>query len=77
MTTVVNTPASTSDNSGNGFLVGIILLILFVAVLLYFGIPAVKNMGPLQINVPAPQVNVPAPQIIVPNNVNVETTPAK
>jgi hypothetical protein len=68
MTTVVNNPAPASDNGnggGIGFLIGSIILVGFVSVLLYFGIPALKNMGPLQVNVPAPQINVPAPQVNV------------
>lgn len=80
MTTVVNNPASTSDSGGTGFLIGAVILVIFVAVLLYFGIPAIQKMGPVQVNVPAPQVKVEAPQIAVPDKVNVETTapvPAK
>ncbi|MFH0864428.1 MAG: hypothetical protein V1858_05085 [Candidatus Gottesmanbacteria bacterium] len=63
MTTVVNNPAPqapTQDTGGFGFLIGIIVLIGFVAVLLYFAIPAIRNMGAVQVNVPAPQVNVPS-----------------
>jgi len=69
MTTVVNNPTPTQDSGGSGFLLGAIILVIFVAVLLYFGIPAIKNMGPVQ-------VNTPAPQVVVPSNVNVTTTPA-
>jgi hypothetical protein len=75
MTTVVNNPAPEPEkNSGGmGFLIGIILLIAFISALLYFGIPAIKRMGPIQI-----QANIPTPQINVPSNVNVTTpTPAK
>ena len=77
MTTIVNNPApvqtpapETQDRGGTGFLIGAVLLILFVAALLYFGIPAIKRMGPIQI-----QANVPTPQVVVPNNINVTTTP--
>jgi hypothetical protein len=59
MTTVVNNPAPAPDSGGSGFLIGIIILVGFVAVLLYFGIPAIKRMGPVQLNVPAPQVVIP------------------
>lgn len=77
MTTVVNNPGSTGNNDGGGFgfLIGTIILVAFVAVLLYFGIPAIRNMGPVQINMPAPQINIPAPQVNVPENVKIETTP--
>lgn len=74
MTTVVNNPAPASeggDKGGFGFLIGAVLLIVFVAALLYYGIPAIRNMGPIQI-----QTNVPAPQVVAPSNVNVTTTPA-
>ena len=59
MTTVVNNPAPVADTGGNGFLIGAVVLVGFMMVLLYFGIPAIKRMGSLQINVPAPQVVVP------------------
>ena len=56
MTTVVNNtaPAPEGGNGGGfGFLIGVIVFIGFVAVLLYFGIPAIKRMGPVQVNIPA------------------------
>jgi len=59
MTTIVNTPAPAESTGGSGFLIGAILLIGFVGVLLYFGIPAIKRMGPVELNIPAPQVVVP------------------
>ncbi len=78
MTTVVNSPAApAADTRGYGFLIGTVLLIGFVAILLYFGIPAIQRMGPVQLNVPAPQVNVPAPQVNMPDKVDVNVTPAK
>jgi hypothetical protein len=70
MTTVVNNPAPSSDSGGSGFLIGAIVLVVFIAILLYFGIPAIGRMGPAQVNVPAPQVNVP-------NKIDVTVTPAK
>jgi len=66
MTTVINnpptTPATSSDTGGNngmGFLIGTIILVAFFAILLYFGLPYLKNMSSPQINIPAPQINVP------------------
>jgi hypothetical protein len=71
MTTVVNNPAPVQESGGSGFLVGTILIIGFVAVLLYFGLPAIKNMGPVQ-------VNIPTPQVVMPDKINVNvTTPTK
>jgi hypothetical protein len=69
MTTVINNPTPSTDNGGSGFLIGAVLLIAFIAVLLYFGIPALKNLGPAQVNIPAPQVNVP-------NKIDVNVKPA-
>ena len=66
MSTIVNNPTPSSDSGGTGFLIGSVVLVGFVAVLLYFGIPALRNMDPVQVNIPAPQVNVPAPQVNVP-----------
>lgn len=59
MTTVVNNPAPNSDGGGAGFLVGIIVLIGFVVVLLYFGLPALRRMGNGYLNPTAPQINIP------------------
>jgi len=65
MTTVVNNPAPKTDEGGSSFLVGVILLIGFVMVLLYFGIPAIKNL------------NVPTPQVVIPNKIDVNVKQAK
>lgn len=71
MTTIVNNPAPASDNSGgSGFLIGIVLLIGFVAILLYFGLPALKRMGPVQ-------VNIPTPEVVMPDKINVNVNQAK
>lgn len=66
MSTIVNTPASGESNSGMGFVIGIILLIAFVFLMLYFGLPMIRDVSST-----APQ----APQIQVPEkiDVNVET----
>ena len=71
MTTIVNNPAPSQESSGgSGFLIGVVLLIVFAAVFLYFGIPAIKRMGPIQ-------VNVPAPQVVVPDSVDVNVNQTK
>jgi len=83
MTTVVNNPAPQAplqekeNKGGAGFLIGVIILVVFLGIVLYFAIPAIKNMGPIQLNIPA--INVSAPQVNIPNNVNVTTgtTPTK
>jgi hypothetical protein len=59
MTTIVNSATPSNESGGASFLIGVIALIFFVLMLLYFGIPAIKNMGPVQLNTPAPQVVVP------------------
>ena len=53
MATVVNNPSGTGDNSGMGFLLGIILLIVFVVILLFYGLPLLQN------STSSPQLNVP------------------
>lgn len=56
MATVVNNPAPSNDSSGNGmgFLLGIIILVLFVLGLLYFGLPYLRSGfgGGTQVNIP-------------------------
>lgn len=59
MTTIVNSPAPTNESNGSGFLFGIVAIIGLVIVFIYFGIPAIRSMGPIQLNVPTPQVVVP------------------
>lgn len=55
-TTVVN-PASnnTSDNSGMGFLLGVIILIVFVVLFFIYAIPYIRGLtgsSGIQVNVP-------------------------
>ena len=77
MTTVVNNPTPSSDGGGSGFLIGVLILVIVVVLALYFGIPAIKSMNPIQVNVPAPQINVEAPQVTVPDNVEVNPAPTE
>jgi len=59
MTTIVNSTTPTKDSGGSGILIGIIALIGFAILFIFFGIPAIRTLGPIQMNVPAPQVVVP------------------
>jgi hypothetical protein len=78
MTTIINSPTpDSSGNNGSGFLIGTLILVGLVALVLYFGIPAVRNMGPIQVNVPAPQINVDTPEVVVPDSVDVTVVPAE
>jgi len=86
MTTIVNSPtpaASSNDSGGNGlmFLIGVLVLVGFMAALFYFGYPIVRNMTQQsQISVPTPQVNVEAPQapqVVVPDKIDVNVTQPK
>ena len=58
MATVINNPtpvtADSSSGNGMGFFLGIILLIVFVAILLMYGLPYLAN------SMRGPQVNVPS-----------------
>lgn len=53
---IVNTPGN-GDSSGNGmgFFLGVILLILFVFLLLYYGLPYIRS----SFGSATPQINVP------------------
>ena len=74
MTTIVNNPApaapATTETSGSSFLIGVVVLIGFVMVLLYFGIPAMRRMG-------SAQITVPAPHVVLPSKLNVNVTQSK
>jgi hypothetical protein len=66
MATVVNNPGTTTDGgSGTGFLFGVILLIVFSLIMIFYGIPyiarSVSNVGVSQ-----------APQVQVPDKINVD-----
>lgn len=54
-----------STNNGSGFLIGIVLLVVVLFLLFYYGIPALRNIGSSN----APQINVPGKV-----DVNVHTT---
>jgi hypothetical protein len=56
MATIVNTPASSgSDSSGFGFLLGILLLFVFLLFFWYYGLPMLRSAQSPQ----SPQINVP------------------
>jgi hypothetical protein len=57
MATIVNTPAQTSDTgNGTGFLLGVILLLAFIVLFLFYGLPLLTQSLS---SVSGPQVNVP------------------
>ena len=58
MAVVVNNPQPTETrNSGNGFLLGVILLIVAVVLFFYYGLPMIRSYSAPQINVPS-SINV-------------------
>jgi hypothetical protein len=56
MATVINNPAPQEESGGTGFMVGMMFLLVIVAMMLYWGIPALRSVrqqpAPSQINVP-------------------------
>ncbi len=58
MTTVVNNPSGQSESGGYGFFLGVIALVVFGIIFIYFGIPAFRQMGTPQITVPT-EVQMP------------------
>jgi hypothetical protein len=69
MKVVVNNPAQTSADplSGNGLLIGTILVVGISIVFVYFGVPAIRRLT-------TAQISVPAPQVVVPNKIDVNIT---
>ena len=56
MTTIVNTPAPSSDaNGGMGMIIGLIVLIVVAYLFIVFGLPAIRGM-----QVGTPQINIPS-----------------
>lgn len=66
-TTIVNTPpAQKSGDSGMGFVIGVVILVVFGVLFYMYALPYLRQMSNQDI-----QVNVPAPEINVPSDVNV------
>ncbi len=55
MATVVNTPSSQTD-SGMGFFLGALLLVIFLVLFFIYGIPYLSNV----VQQGSPQINVPS-----------------
>lgn len=53
MATVINNPPANEEGNGTGFLLGIIALIIFVFLFLYYGLPMIRQ------SFSGPQINVP------------------
>jgi len=66
MATVVNNPRTTDSGGGMGFLLGVILLILFAMFLMFYGLPYLGNM-----------VSNQAPQVTVPDKIDVNVNQPK
>ena len=62
MATVVNNPPVVERDRGNGFLVGVILLIVLAVLFFYYGLPAIQTAATPQVSVPEQvDVNVNTP----------------
>lgn len=58
MATIVNTPAATErDTSSWGGLMAVVLIIAFIVLMLYYGLPALRSAGTGYGT--TPQINVP------------------
>jgi hypothetical protein len=64
MATIINNPPPTSEerSNGTGFLIGIVLLIVFLILFFNYALPALRGAGSTNVNVPEQvDVNVNAP----------------
>lgn len=63
MTTIVNTPAPVEKSDGSmGMIFGFIVLAVVVFIFFVYGLPAIRNVGSPQINIPSKiDVNVNQP----------------
>jgi len=77
MSTIVNNPTPNQEGGGNSFVLGIILLIVFIAILTYFGLPYLRQSSQTEVNVPAPEVNVQQPDINIPDQIDVNIDQAE
>jgi len=54
MTTIVNTPVpATETNGGMGMIIGLIVLAAVFFIFFVYGLPAIRNIGSPQINIPS------------------------
>ncbi|MFA6981900.1 MAG: hypothetical protein WC243_02675 [Patescibacteria group bacterium] len=76
MTTIVNNPVPVQspapERGGSGLLIGVLTLVVFVALFLYFGVPAIRRMSSNPI-----EVNVQTPAVTMPDKIDVNVTPAE
>ncbi len=56
MTTIINTPGGQSDDSGLGFILGVIVAILLIAVFFVYALPALR-----QDDKPEATITIPLP----------------
>ena len=68
MTTIINTPPSTTEDSSAGVIIGIILGALIVVLLVIFGVPYLRNRA-------VPQTRV-VPNDVTTVNVTVPAVPS-
>ncbi len=64
MTTIVNTPAPAEKSDGGmGMMIGLIVLAAVVLIFFVYGLPAIRQMGSPQINIPSKiDVNINQPK---------------
>jgi hypothetical protein len=71
MTTIVNNPAPAPEsNNGVTMIIVAFFFIGIAALFNYVGIPAIRRMGPAQ-------MNVPATQVVIPGKIDVNVSQAK
>ncbi len=52
MAVINNAAPANNDNNGTGFLLGVVLLIVFLVLIFYYGIPMMRGNTGSTINVP-------------------------
>lgn len=67
MATVVNNPGTTHEGNGFGFLLGVLLLIAFAVIVLFYGLPYIGN----SFGNAGGNSGAVAPQVQIPDKVNV------
>ncbi len=63
MTTVINTPPPSTGSGSSGLILSAVI-IGFIIIASYFGIPAIRRMNQTE-------TNIIAPQIVVPEKINI------
>lgn len=70
MTTIAHATAQAAEPGGYTFLIGILIIVGFAVIVLFFGLPAIRRIG-------TSQGSLPPSQFVTPEKISVNIQPAQ